>query len=246
MEQKQADGGSPLKSLLNSPLRQVPAVPVPDWSASSNMGPPLNTQIVTRPTPQNSMTVQLPSSGASDPHSTITLQNCVATVSLGCQLNLQTINFRTRNSEYNPTRFHGVIMRIREPRSTALIFKSGKIVCTGARTEENALLASKKFGRIIQKLGFNVRFVDFKIQNIVATCDLRFPIKLENLNQMHGQFSSYEPELFPGLIYRMVKPRLVLLIFVNGKIVFTGAKSKQDLKDSLDNIYPILKSFRKS
>lgn len=84
-------------------------------------------------------------------------RNCVATVSLGCQLNLQTINFRTRNSEYNPTRFHGVIMRIREPRTTALIFKSGKIVCTGARTEENALLAAKKFGRIIQKLGFNVR-----------------------------------------------------------------------------------------
>lgn len=99
-------------------------------------------------------------------------------------------------------------MRIREPRTTALIFRSGKIVCTGARTEEAALLACKKFARIIQKLGFEVtdvlklclqylfcvkllqiRVTDFKIQNIVATCDLRFPIKLENLNQVHGQFS---------------------------------------------------------
>lgn len=67
-----------------------------------------------------------------------------------------------------------------------------------------------------------VKFYNFKIQNIVATCDLKFPIKLENLNHIHGQFSSYEPELYPGLIYRMVSPRVVLLIFVNGKIVLTG------------------------
>lgn len=67
-----------------------------------------------------------------------------------------TINFRTRNSEYNPSRFSGVIMRIREPRTTALIFKTGKIICTGARNEQDALLASKKFTRILQKLNFNV------------------------------------------------------------------------------------------
>lgn len=91
-----------------------------------------------------------------------------------------------------------------------------------------------------------VKFMDFKIQNLVATVDLRFPIRLENLNQMHGQFSSYEPELFPGLIYRMVKPRVVLLIFVNGKIVFTGAKSNAEISESLENIYPILQSFRKN
>lgn len=161
-------------------------------------------------------------------------------------MNLQTINFRTRNSEYNPQRFHGVVMRIREPRCTSLIFRSGKLVCTGARNEHDANLAARKFARIIQKLGHNVKFIDFKVQNLVATVDLRFPIRLENLNQMHGQFSSYEPELFPGLIYRMVKPRVVLLIFVNGKIVFTGAKSKAEIKESLENIYPILHSFRKN
>lgn len=139
----------------------------------------------------------------------------MASVALGCELNLQTINFRTRNSEYNPQRFHGVVMRIRDPRCTALIFRSGKLVCTGARNEHDAHLAARKFARIIQKLGHNVKFIDFKIQNLVATVDLRFPIRLENLNQMHGQFSSYEPELFPGLIYRMIKPRVVLLIFVS-------------------------------
>ncbi|XP_066601517.1 TBP-related factor-like isoform X2 [Prorops nasuta] len=155
------------------------------------------------------------------------------------------INTRTRNSEYNPARFTGLIMRIRNPRATALIFRSGKLVCTGARCEEDSFLAARKFARIIQKLGFPAKFYNFKIQNIVATCDLKFPIKLENLNHMHGQFSSYEPELYPGLIYRMVLPRVVLLIFVNGKIVLTGAKNRTELQDALNNIYPILKSFRK-
>ena len=173
-------------------------------------------------------------------------RNVVATINLGTELRLTYINTRTRNSEYNPARFTGLIMRIRNPRATALIFRSGKLVCTGARCEEDSLLAVKKFGRIIQKLGFSVsiwhqiisfyslfervikfsfiqvKLTDFKIQNVVATADCKFPIRLENLSHKHGQFSSYEPELYPGLIYRMVSPRVVLLIFVNGKIVLTG------------------------
>ncbi|XP_049833708.1 uncharacterized protein LOC126278025 isoform X3 [Schistocerca gregaria] len=172
-------------------------------------------------------------------------RNVVSTVNLCCQLDLMQINFRTRNSEYNPQRFTGIVMRIREPHTTALIFRSGKMVVTGARNEADSRLAARKFARIIEKLGFKVSFKDFKVQNIVATCDLKFPIRVENLNQMHGQFSSYEPELFPGLVYRMVRPRVVLLIFVNGKVVLTGAKSRQDLQDAMENIYPILRSFRK-
>lgn len=69
-----------------------------------------------------------------------------------------------------------------------------------------------------------VKFTDFKIQNIVATADFKFPIKLEDMCTSHAQFSSYEPELYPGLIYRMVSPRVVLLVFVNGKVVLTGRK----------------------
>lgn len=80
----------------------------------------------------------------------------MATVDLHVQLDLETINARTRNSEFNPIRFHGVVMRLRDPRTTALIFRSGKVICTGARNEQDSLLASKKFARIIQKLGFNV------------------------------------------------------------------------------------------
>ncbi|ODN02346.1 TATA-box-binding protein [Orchesella cincta] len=180
-----------------------------------------------------------------DPAIVPQLQNIVSTVNLGCKLDLKKIALHARNAEYNPKRFAAVIMRIREPRTTALIFSSGKMVCTGAKSEEDSRLAARKYARIVQKLGFHAKFLDFKIQNMVGSCDVKFPIRLEGLVLTHSQFSSYEPELFPGLIYRMVKPRIVLLIFVSGKVVLTGAKVRQEIYEAFENIYPILKSFKK-
>lgn len=97
---------------------------------------------------------------------------------------------------------------------------------------------------------------DFKIQNIVGSCDIKFPIRLEGLASRHHMFSSYEvrtvsqpaktlhtdtyqPELFPGLIYRMMKPKIVLLIFVSGKIVLTGAKVREEIYQAFELIYPV-------
>lgn len=174
-----------------------------------------------------------------------TLQNIVATVNLECRLDLKTIALHARNAEYNPKRFAAVIMRIREPKTTALIFASGKMVVTGAKSEDDSRLAARKYARIVQKLGFESKFTEFKIQNIVGSCDVRFPIRLEGLAYNHGHFSSYEPELFPGLIYRMVKPKVVLLIFVSGKIVLTGAKVREEIYQAFNNIYPVLSEFRK-
>lgn len=103
----------------------------------------------------------------------------------------------------------------REPKTTALVFASGKMVVTGAKSEADAKLAARKYARVIQKLGFDAKFTDFKVQNIVGSCDVRFPIRLERLCMAHGTFCSYEPEIFPGLIYRMLDPKVVLLIFVS-------------------------------
>jgi len=192
----------------------------------------------------------LPSTPFSDPQNPSgirpTLQNIVATVNLETRLDLKTIALHARNAEYNPKRFAAVIMRIREPKTTALIFASGKMVVTGAKSEEQSRLAARKYARIIQKLGFPARFSEFKIQNIVGSCDVKFPIRLEGLACAHGHFSSYEPELFPGLIYRMVKPKIVLLIFVSGKIVLTGAKVREEIYQAFENIYPVLTDFRKT
>ncbi|ORX74904.1 TBP-domain-containing protein [Linderina pennispora] len=163
-----------------------------------------------------------------------TLQNIVATVNLDCRLDLKTIALHARNAEYNP-----------KPKTTALIFASGKMVVTGAKSEDDSKLAARKYARIVQKLGFPAKFTDFKIQNIVGSCDVKFPIRLEGLAYSHGTFSSYEPELFPGLIYRMVKPKIVLLIFVSGKIVLTGAKVRGEIYQAFEAIYPVLTEFRK-
>jgi transcription initiation factor TFIID TATA-box-binding protein len=194
--------------------------------------------------PASNIPAMIPATPSSDIPSP-TLQNIVSTVNLGVQLDLKQIALRARNAEYNPKRFAAVIMRIREPRTTALIFSSGKMVCTGAKSEEASRLAARKYARIVQKLGFNAKFTEFKVQNMVGSCDVKFPIQLEGLCITHAQFSTYEPELFPGLIYRMVVPRVVLLIFVSGKVVITGAKYKKEIDEAFNQIYPILKGFKK-
>lgn len=96
-------------------------------------------------------------------------------------------------------------MRIRDPKTTALIFASGKMVVTGAKSEDDSRLASRKYARIVQKLGFDAKFSEFKIQNIVGSCDVKFPIRLEGLAYSHGQFSSYEPEVH---IFRLSNLRI--------------------------------------
>ncbi|NXG59496.1 TBP protein, partial [Hemiprocne comata] len=206
------------------------------------------------PSPMTPMTPITPATPASESSGIVPqLQNIVSTVNLGCKLDLKTIALRARNAEYNPKRFAAVIMRIREPRTTALIFSSGKMVCTGAKSEEQSRLAARKYARVVQKLGFPAKFLDFKIQNMVGSCDVKFPIRLEGLMCLQARLNtvtlfpySYEPELFPGLIYRMIKPRIVLLIFVSGKVVLTGAKVRAEIYEAFENIYPILKGFRKT
>jgi len=173
------------------------------------------------------------------------LVNIVSTVNMCCRLDLKKIAQHARNAEYNPKKFAGVVMRIREPKGTAMIFASGKMVCTGAKSEEESRLAARKFARIVQKLGFEARFKNFKIRNIVGTCDVKFPIRLEGLALAHSQFSNYAPELHPGLVYRMAKPKVVMMIFFNGKVTLLGAKVREEIYEAFDNIYPVLKNFKK-
>lgn len=174
------------------------------------------------------------------------LQNCVSTVNLQVHPDLMKIATHARNVEYNPKRFSAAICRLREPKATALVFNSGKMVVTGARNEDDSQLAARRIARVVQKLGFAAKFTEFKIQNMVGTADVRFPIRLEGLADEHGRFSSYEPELFPGLVYRLQKPKVVMLIFVSGKVVVTGAKGRGQLRDAFNLLYPVLVKYRKA
>lgn len=92
----------------------------------------------------------------------------------------------------------------------------------------------------------SVKITEFKIQNMVGTCDVKFPVSLEKLALEHHKFSTYEPELFPGLIYRMKNPKLVILLFVTGRLVITGARSQKDIYDAFSKIYPVLVQFKKA
>jgi transcription initiation factor TFIID TATA-box-binding protein len=174
------------------------------------------------------------------------VQNCVASCDLRCSPDLAHIASHARNAEYNPQRFAAVIMRLREPKCTALIFASGKMVVTGAKNEDDSLLAARKIAKVLQKLGFAASLAAFRVQNMVATGDCQFPIRLEGLADEHSKFSSYEPELFPGLIYRMELPRIVILVFVSGKLVVTGAKDRSSITLGVQRLYPTLFKYKKS
>ena len=173
------------------------------------------------------------------------LQNVVATFFLGVdRIDLRRLAQVYPFVEYNPSKFAAATVRIREPRTTALIFASGKMVCTGAKTEQAARLASRKYVRVLQRFNVPVSFCDFEIQNIVASAYLGRTMRLMELSQQFGPYVSYEPDLFPGLVFRTTNPKLVFLIFRSGKVVITGAKNRTDIDNTFGRLYHnVLKNF---
>ena len=118
------------------------------------------------------------------------------------------------------------------------------MVCTGAKTEQAARLASRKYVRVLQRFNVPVSFCDFEIQNIVASAYLGRTMRLMELSQQFGPYVSYEPDLFPGLVFRTTNPKLVFLIFRSGKVVITGAKNRADIDSTFGRLYHnVLKNF---
>lgn len=159
------------------------------------------------------------------------IQNVVSTFYLGCKnLNLKQIASRLKFLEFNPHKFAAATVRLTEPRTTALIFGSGNVVCTGAKTAADARLACRTVVNIFQKSGLRVGFSNFRIQNIVASTGLTVPIKLRELNHDYNAYTSYENSLFPGLIFRLRSPKIVFLLFRSGRLVVTGAKTEAQIQ----------------
>ncbi|KAK4095866.1 TBP-domain-containing protein [Parathielavia hyrcaniae] len=173
------------------------------------------------------------------------IQNVVATVYLGCRLDLQLISQQARNVEYNRKKFHAVIMRIRDPRTTTLVFSSGRMVVTGAKSEPLAQLAARRHARALQKCGFPTGFRDFKVQNLVSSVSCGFPVRLEGIERLYWESAKYEPELFPGLVYAIVRPQVKCLVFTTGKVVLMGAKREEDVYEAFVKLYPILLDSKK-
>jgi transcription initiation factor TFIID TATA-box-binding protein len=166
--------------------------------------------------------------------------NISATFSLGCRVSLNTIGRKCWNVEWAPKKFNGLIMRLREPKCTASIFASGKVVMCGLLTEEDATTAAWVITMELATAGLSTCVEDVKIQNIAGALDLKRPINLVRLAQDNPYNASYETELFPGLIWRFSHQPYSLTIFRTGKMIITGCKTVPKLKELCDFVVPLI------
>ncbi len=158
----------------------------------------------------------------------INVENVVASTSLGQKFDLELITMSMDRVEYEPEQFPGLVYHLDDPKAAALIFGSGKIVCTGAKSIEEAEIAIKRIVEKIREAGIDIKQEPkIIVQNVVATANLGVELNLDAI-AIGLENTEYEPEQFPGLVYRMKDPKVVLLLFGSGKIVCTGAKSIDD------------------
>jgi transcription initiation factor TFIID TATA-box-binding protein len=170
----------------------------------------------------------------------ITIQNIVASAALNQTINLELIVEKFPHAEYNPRVFPGLVFRLKKPKTATLIFKTGKMVCTGAKSEKEAIHAVNKVTRELKNHGIPiVNKPIITIQNIVASAALGGEIDLESVVYKLTRVM-YEPEQFPGAVYRMDEPKVVFLIFSAGKLVCVGAKKEEDVYNAVDNIQKLL------
>jgi transcription initiation factor TFIID TATA-box-binding protein len=165
---------------------------------------------------------------------TIKIENVVAFASLDTKISLSKLVNNMENTEYEPEQFPGLVYRPTNPRSAALIFSSGKIVCTGTKSIDMAKEAMKKVVKRIREAG--VRVPDkytINVENIVASSKIKADLNLEDI-AFSLENAEYEPEQFPGLVYRISDPRVAFLLFSSGKIICTGAQSVEDIHRALD------------
>lgn len=176
----------------------------------------------------------------------IHIQNVVASTSIGEELDLNAISAAFENAEYEPEQFPGLVFRVTKPKTAALIFRSGKVVCTGAKSidavgEAVGIVINALQAKGIQGVTGNPQIT---IQNIVATADLKSELNLNAIAVGLGlENVEYEPEQFPGLVYRLKDPKVVVLIFGSGKLVCTGAKRSEDAERAVDKIQAELSSL---
>ena len=173
----------------------------------------------------------------------ISIENVVASASLDQKIDLLAIMKVFRNVEYRPKQFPGLVFRLKRPKTATLIFGSGKMVCTGAKSEKMARSAVKKVVRELKNNGIVILGKPkIVIQNMVASANVHGKIDLETAADVLDNVM-YEPEQFPGLIYRMSDPKTVLLLFASGKLVCTGAKSEGMVYESVAKVYEVLDDY---
>lgn len=170
----------------------------------------------------------------------ISIENVVASATVNQTINLNHITQLFPDVEYHPDQFPGLVFRLKAPKTATLIFSSGKMVCTGSKSEEQAIKAVKTVVARLRKAGIEIDNEPIiEIQNIVASASLGGKIHLEQAARVLPR-SMYEPEQFPGLIHRMLDPKTVILLFASGKLVCTGAKKEEEVYRAVNNLHIVL------
>ena len=170
----------------------------------------------------------------------IAIVNVVASASIKEQLDLDEITKKFPDTEYHPEQFPGLVFRLKVPKTATLVFRTGKMVCTGSTSEEVAVKAVNMVVAKLRKGGIKIKKdAVVTVQNIVSSINLGGKISLEKAARTLPR-SMYEPEQFPGVIHRMIDPKTVILLFASGKLVCTGAKTEKDVYRSVNNLHSML------
>ncbi len=170
------------------------------------------------------------------------MQNIVASTRFGDSLDLNAIVRILEGSEYDHERFPGLIYRIKEPKTALLLFGSGKAICTGGKRLNDVRESVDIVAGKLMEAGIPAeRHPEITVQNIVATSDLGAGINLAHIAISLGvEHMEYEPEQFPGLVYRLEDPKTVCLLFGTGKMVITGAKNMEEIDRAVESIAEVL------
>ena len=175
----------------------------------------------------------------------VIVENIVASTSFSDKLDLDVIAQSLEEAEYEPEQFPGLVYRLDKPKTATLLFRSGKANCTGAKNIEDVRTTIKIIAEKLKKLNVDVyKDPQIVIQNIVAISDLGGELNLNEVAMALGlENVEYEPEQFPGLVYRIKEPRVAMLLFGSGKIVCTGARKIEDVSLAVDKLSAELTSL---
>lgn len=173
------------------------------------------------------------------------IQNIVATTSLGKDVPLTKLAKTLPNTEYNPEQFPGLVLRVKTPKSAVLVFSSGNLVCTGTKSIAQVKEVIQEVIKQVKKVGVKVTITPkITVQNIVASGNININLNL-NFLALELENTEYEPEQFPGLVYKLVEPNATFLLFSNGKLVCTGTKNREQLEDSMNQLHKKIREVQK-
>jgi len=175
----------------------------------------------------------------------INVENIVVSTQLAEELDIKSLAEKIPDSKYNPEEFPGLILHFDEPKTAALIFSSGKIICTGAKSIEQANETITKIICEMKNHGINTpEEIEVTTQNIVVSADLKKDLQLSPIAKgLLLENVEYEPEQFPGLVYKMDDIGAVIILFSSGKMVCTGAKKMDDAHRAIDTMKDKLSSL---